>query len=92
MEGKLLPVPGEGRDYFTIKEVAEVCNVTTNTVYRWIRNDSLYETYKNGIMVVMKEDLNDYSLRKIEEYEYQRKERAAHSYGQYIIRRRQRGR
>ena len=89
-EGKL-PPPKIEKDYYTVREIAEGCGVTVSTVYRWINRGGLGTLNANGRWNITKEEWHQYLNRQAEALEYQQRESAAHSYGQYLIRRRQHG-
>ena len=87
-EGKL-PPPEPKRDYYTSREIADRCGVTLSTVTRWINWEGLVAEKRGNRWFIPKEEFMQFVIRRAEADEYQQKERAAHSYGQYLIRRRQ---
>lgn len=57
-------VPVEDREWLTTPEVAEYCQVATDTVRSWIRKGILKSTKVNGYNRVSKTDLGEFAMNK----------------------------
>ena len=77
---------------YTSREIADSQGVSLGTVNRWIKREGLQAEKMGGRWYISSEEFIRFIKQQVDDAVYHQRERAAHSYGQYLIRRRQRGR